>query len=586
MSALFAYAGKTPCRDIIIDGLERLYSERFELSGIVIKEEARFEQFKIRGNSRLLGENSKELSSEGCIGIAQSSRAHRCKPSGITAPPAANEYFALALDGVVENFDALKNWCKSPLPSATDEELLLAVITKLREFSPLEIISSLSNSVKGSPGYVFMSFEDEALYAKSGSSPLAVGLCEDGYCVSSELSAILPFAKKYFLLKDGEYARITNEKAAVYDSGNRKIKKQSYSISVIEPRLDGYMLSESLAVLPFAIKDTVNRFLREDALIFDSLKLSRRTVLKTDRIILTGTDESYRACELAAYYLEALTDIPATAIESGELISSGTVFTRETLVIAVSSSGEDKDTLACVRRAKSFNSLTVGVCSSLFSMLELECSKMLKPCPKRTGDALYSYLSSSLALLLFALWLGNRNDVISDRYYSVALKLAELLPGKISSAVKHTPVIYSCAEAILSAEYVFTAGTGADYELADEAAAMIRRSVCLPASRFCCAGLSCENEAILKNSVIAAFITNKEFLDKTLCFLRRCRCLGAKVIIFTTSYVESEINGFDLVVPVTDSLPVFDSLSVLASVEATLDSAKNILAKENEQQAG
>ncbi len=586
LSSIFAYAGDSPCKDIIIDGVSRLCAEKFELCGISMKTEDKIEIIRMKGKAELLGENARELGNEGRIGIAEAMAAHRCKPSGLTAPPASNEFFAAALDGAIENFDSLKAWAKSTVPIATDEDLLLALLTKMRELEPLEIMTNLSRSLQGGAGFAFIPENEEAIYIKAGARPIVAGICEDGYCVSSELFAIVPYSNKYFLIEDGELAKITYEKATVYDSRLRKIKKPLYNSFGYDAPLEGYMLSDSLSSLPFAVRDTVSSFTKNGALSFDPLKISKRTISKIDRIIITGSGESFRAGALAAYCLEALTDIPSAAIPASELKSSGVFFDRNTLLIAVSAGGESRDTVDCVRRAERFQALTLGVTSGSLSTLERECKRVIKARVKKTDSPLHRYISAALSLLLFALMLGNKNEILSDMYLSVAVKLAELLPGKVLSASKTNQNTYPCAQKLLAAESVYASGTGADYLISMEAAALIRQELRVNASALPLSELSNEGEALLNGSLVAAFITNRETLGSALYYLRRCSSLGAELIIFTTADIENEISGFESVISVTDSLPVFDTLVALSALSKTLDTAKAILAKEEEQQAG
>ena len=585
MSSIFAYAGKAPCRDIILDSVSRLKGERFELSGIAMKEGEKIETLKIRGRSEILNENASQLSNEGCLGIGEAKTSHRCKPSGMTAPPSSNEYYCAALDGCIENFDALKSWSENPFPIATDEDLLLAVLTRLKDTAPLEIIASLGESLQGDPSFAFFSVKEDAIYAKAGKRSLAVGICEDGMCISSEAAALVPYAKKYFIIRNGEAVKLTCEKVSVYDKRLRKIKKTALTLSPYDSAPKNALAPARLSSLPFTVKDTVSAFIKDGGVDFDGLRLTKRLVSKINRIVITGCNGGFRSAVLASYYLEALSDIPSVAVESGELLNSGTLFERETLLIAISPSGEDKNTVACVKRAKKFGSLTLGITCRAFSSLKEECERLIT-LPENAADGGGSYYSCALALSLFTLWLGNKCEIVSERYMHVAVKLCELLAGKISSALKQSACNTESARALLSRESVFVTGTGADFAVSLEAAARIRKSVKVPACALPCAELSDDCSQLVGESLVIMFITNKEYLPSSLYYARRFASLGAKLLIYTTSNIENEMGAFDTVVPVTDSLPLFDTLTTLTALEKTIDTAKDILASEESRQAG
>ncbi len=585
MSSIFAYAGKSPCRDIILDSVSRLKGEGFELSGIAMKVGEKIETLKIKGRAEILGENAAQLSNEGCLGIGEAKPSHRCKPSGITAPPSSNEYFCAALDGCIENFDALRAWSENPFPIATDEDLLLAALTRLKDMAPLEIITSLTDALQGEPSFAFFSVKEDAIYARAGRRSLAVGICEDGVCLSSEAAAIIPYAKKYFIIRDGECVKLTAERATVYDKKLRKIKKTALTTNIPDINARGSLVPPRLSSLPFTVKDTVSAFVKDGTVDFESLKFSKRALSRIYRIIIAGSGEGFRAAVLSAYYIEALSDIPARAAESGELLNSGTLFEKETLLIAVSPSGEDKNTVACLKRAKQFGSMTLGITCSPFSSLKEECERIIAlPNNATVGEG--AYFPCALALSLFTLWLGNKCEIVSERYMNVAVKLSELLAGKISSALKPSSYNTESAKALLSRDNIFVTGTGADFAVSLEAAAQIRKNIKAPACALPCAELSGDCAPLISESLVILFVTNKEYISSSLYYARRFISLGAKTLIYTTANIENEMSGFDTVVPVTDSLPLFDTLTALTALEKTLDTAKDILASEESRQAG
>ena len=585
MSAIFAYAGNTPCKDIITDAVSRLSGENFELSGIAMKNGEKIETVRIKGNPVLLGENAGEISDSACIGLGESKRASRCKPAGITAPPASNELFCAALDGVIENFESLKKEIKNPFPVATDEDLLLSLLTSMSYLGAYEIISALDGIIAGGPGYAFIPINENAIYAKAGKTPLAVGVCDDGYCVSSELSVIVPFAKKYFLLESGEYAKITDSKVFVFDKKKKRLKKSCIPCKSNIRSFRSCSPFELSTSLPLTVKNTVSALVSDGRIDFGFLKFTSRTASRIKRIIITGSGASFRCAQLAAWFTEAFCDVPCAAYEAGELKYSGTFFDRNTMLIAVSPSGEEKDVLYCVKRANSFQSITLGVTENSFSMLGKECKTVIKTEVYDKSSAVLSFVSCALTLELFALWAGNKSEIISDMYLSVATKLAELLPGKISGALKPSASVKSAARLLLSHDKIFVTGTGADSALSNEAADEIRSSLSLNACSFSCSELALNTPEILSESLIICFITDREKLECTLYYLRRFVSLGADVLIYTTANIENEISGFERIITVTDSLPVFDTLSALSALLKTLDTAKEILLEEEKQQA-
>ena len=584
MSAIFAYAGNAPCKDIILEGLNRLRGEAFELSGITLKTENKIECLKIKGSTERLFNEAKDVGKNSCIGLGEASRIYRCKGSGITAAPAANKDFSVALDGAIENFESLKQWTKHPFSIATDEDLMLAVLTKLKSFAPLEIISKLSASLGGNPSYAFITSAEDAVYAKSGAFPLFAGVCDDGVCLSNELGAATAFAKKYYVIERGECCKITSEKITIYDSKIKKIKKQPRVTGFGEMSDGVFPITDRIHSLSFAVNDTVKRLVGANGLDFEYLRLGKRTISKFSRAVITGSGTSYRAARLGTYFFELMCNIPCTAVCSGELRYSGAVFDRETLLIAVSAGGENKDTIACVRKAKSCGATAVAITQQGNSLLSKECERAINIKLKRNSESVFTYVTELTALSLFTLWLGAKNEVVSEKYFDVAVKLAELLSGKVSGAAKANSLNPIPSNRIIKAERIFVTGLGADSELSLQAAEEINEIAPFKAFAMPCSELSLKGEAELKGSTVIAFITNRELMQKSLFYLRRLGALGAEIILYTTEGVENELYDFDNVISVTESLPIFDCICAIAALENTLSTALRLL--ESSAEAG
>lgn len=577
MSSIFAYAGNAPCKDIILEGMSGLKGEAFELAGISLKTENKIECLKIKGNCDTLFNEAKEIGKNSCVGLGEASRIYRCKGSGITAAPSANKLFTVALSGTIENYEALKQWTKNPFPIATDEDLMLALLTKLKSFAPLEIILKLSASLGGNPSYAFISSQEDAIYAKSGAFPLFIGICEDGSCLSNELGAASAFAKKYYVIERGECCKITSDRITIYDSKIKKIKKQPRQTGFSEPGDGVFPLTDRIHSLSFAVNDTVKRLIGDEGLDFEYLKLGKRSISKFKRAVITGAGTSFRAAKLGAYYFELMCDISCVAVCSGELRYSGAVFDRETLLIAVSASGEDRDTIACVRKAKSCGAVAVALTRQGYSLLSKECERTIKIKLKRNSDSIFTYVTELTALNLFTLWCGAKNEVVSEKYFDVAVKLAELLSGKVSGAAKANSLNPIPSNKIIKAERIFVTGLGADSELALQAAAEINEILRFKAVSYPCSELALKSEAELKNSTVIAFITNRELMQKSLYSIRRLSSLGADIILYTTEGIENELYDFENVISVNESLPVFDCISAIAALENTLSTASRIL---------
>lgn len=569
MSGIFGYIGNRNCKDSLVCGIKLLEKRGSDMSGFALKINEEILSIKVKGNADVLSQEIKDDDILSFAGIAQTGRAYRCKASDASANPSSNNLFAVAMDGIIDNFDSLKHWCANPFPINTDEDLLLALLCITNSSDKTELLIKTDSMLMGNPTYAFVCNNEDAVYCKKGNAPLVIGMASDGFFISSEINALIPFASKYILLGDGEFARITKNKASVFDINLKKIKKSLLPVPEKSYIESNYILSDEIYYCPLTVKETYNNFVKNSKLSFEYIKMTHRSIDRLSRIIITGSSGSFNVAKISGYNFEMLTDIPTFVRPAGELRYSGTVMDKNTLLIAISHRGENEDTISCVKRAQAFGAKTIAVTNNSSSYLALLCNEIINPgCDFDCGDiSLRSFVSNYLAMCFLSLYIGWKNSVVTELYLNVAIKMAEMLPGKISASVKNTPLLEKAANKILCSKNVFVAGLGADWALSYEAAQKLREISRINAGAYCISELINTASCLLdSSSLIVALITNKELMQKSLRYLRYAKTTGAKIIIVTTANIEEEITDFDNIISFNDSVPIFNALPCITGI--------------------
>lgn len=568
MSGIFGYIGNEECRELLADGLESLEKRGKETSGIALKNMDDIFSVKTVGNASALKQKLLKINNTATIGIAQCDNAARCKASPLTAKPAANNMYAVVMDGYIDNFDDLKRQSGHPFPIATDEDLLLAMLCVLNQPEKIELAGKIAAMIVGTPSFMFFSNEADVLYCRAGSQPLLIGIGENGFYISSELNTLTRLCAKYTSLDFGESARITKNKLTVYDSKYRKIKKVLLATPQEIHFENNYPFKDEIFYCPLAVKETYKNFIHNAKLDFEDLKLTRRSVEKIKRIILTGSGSSYNVAKISQYNFEMLTDIPCMACEAGELRYAGSIMDKSTLMIAISHRGENDSTIACVRRAKTFGAKIICLTSNKTSSLARLSDRIINPnCDFDVSDISFrSYISNYLAMSFFTLYLGYKNSVVNELYLNVTIKMAEMLSGKVFSSIKSSAAFENTAEILHTCSTVYVTGLGADYALSLEGAQKLQQIGKLDAFAYPVCRLSQTQEELLSDKVVIALITNKELLQKTLYDLRKIKNKGARVLIITTSNIEEEIKDFESILAFNDSIPLFNPIICICSV--------------------
>lgn len=507
--------------------------------------------------------------------LAECTRLSRGSAPTSVLMPSTNNLYSVAVDGRIDNFHALKKWSGEPFPIVTEEDLILALLcVTTKDDKPqdkMDTLRTLSNMLAGSPTIAFMCNNQKAIYCIAGAKPLIIGINKNGYYISSELSALSDSADKYITLSIGELVKITEDRVYIYDKNLKRVKKSVTAISKVNTNSSEYSHSEQLLTLPSITKDIFSQYVRDNKMHFERTKLTSRRLNRFDNIILTGSGSSFNIAGIIRSHLELMADIPVWALPSGELCRSGAIIDSDTLFIPLSASGESTDTILATIRAKELGASAVGICCKKNSHLERICDSVLVADSDFSSSAPAIQCNTAMYFTagLLSLFISNKLDIAKDMYINLALKMAQMLSGKILTATKVLPSLTMLATRLSARSNIIITGLGADYPLSCEGAAVlgsISALSCVPC--HICSLLSSYGTNISEHTIIVP-ITNEDYLPIITPHLLRAKVLGAEIIILTLSNIEAEIKDFDNIVSFDDSIPLFNPLIILSAIYKT-----------------
>ena len=300
-------------------------------------------------------------------------------------------------------------------------------------------------------------------------------------------------------------------------------------------------------------KEIINTYVKGESLNFKNLKLSKRRLQKTSRIIFVGAGACYSKALAGAGAFESLTDILISAYPAGEFRFSPTKVDSGTLLFAIAE-GEENDTVACIKRVKAVGGRVISVCTNEESTVVTSADVNLNPVSNGFSEV-------TLVLTLLAVYVGARAGMVSSLYQSVAIRMADMLAGKIAFASKYNSALDEIKAVIDNANGVIACGRGADYAAAVELSDYCGVTPCYISELV---GMRLENKTIL------AFISGKDYLDEILFYLNTGADSGADVLIITTDEVAEEINNPNGIVAVSGSLPIFNPIVLCEAVNSAL----------------
>lgn len=551
MNSLFAYIGDKPCKTMLWQGLRRCTPGA--LTGWALQTENGIALLKSACPPNALPPTKATSGEDGPLGIAVTSDPQTVPLSDALMPPYTLNGNCLAPDSDIPPVEAT------------------ALLDALSNRAELSWLQAMRKQLAPSQASVILfAGEEQCLYCRAAGSPLYIAIAEHGFFVTNELTALPEEAVRFHLIKTGESAKITRERATIFDARLRKIKKP---LQTPEHRLRAQQtrLADSTPLsLPLSVKAVVSQCIADGILVKEAVCPLGRIRQRLGKVILIGSGEAYYAAKMAAPRFAALADLPATAYESSEPMLTEVPIEKGTLLIAIAAGGRDNDAARCLTRAGKLGAVTLAMTGNPCSQLALTAAYHLTMPPQNP------LVNAYLVLTFTALYLGNRYEVISDVYLSVAVQLATTLAGKVGTAVRSVPPLQHLSGKINHAGSIVTAGIGADTVTADIAAALLRRSLQLPAYVQSLTMLADESPSFLRNTLVLAFITDSELTRKAMPPLYRLLHSEAEVIMITTESIAADLPEQLPVVAYPDSMPLFNPLICLSGFCKICASAKEL----------
>ncbi len=420
----------------------------------------------------------------GVIGIGNIRHATHGRPDTNNTQPLTDcvKKVYTVMDGVIADYDVWREEFEKKghiFSSKNDAELIAHRLEESLQKSGFR--EALLDILKHFQGYfataIISKEESDKLGLISKGPELFIGLSEDSkYLVASELEALVPLVREYYVLKENEIAIIDKRGIHFYNHKGEGIKKQSRKApDKIEYRVPGgfnhFMLREI-----FEIPSAIRRALFTHQKTY--LDLIARMIINADKIYLIGCGSSYYAAQVGSYLLRELADIPSEVIDATEFpfyalknVKPGTV------IIALSQSGTTTDVIRAVMKAKMFGASIIGIMNVLGSPL-MFASNLYLPLgvgPEHAVPATKSFIGQLLAIYRVALKLAEIRDIvpkkeidtIKENLYNLPIVLEKTIQG-VNETVKRI------AKEIMKTQSVLVASRGINYPIALEGALKLK----------------------------------------------------------------------------------------------------------------
>ncbi len=389
MCGIIGYVGTQDALPILIGGLKKLEYRGYDSSGVgLLNNDAaliiRKSQGKIRSLEDLIKQQPVPFSH---IGISHTRWATHGLPCDTNAHPHTDNKhkFAVVHNGIIENYQSLKDMLKKKgcrFVSETDTEVIAHLIATLYKGDFVEATRRAVNQLKGAfaLGVICHDHPDTLIAARVG-SPLIIGVGDKENFIASDVPAILDRTRRVIYLKDGQMAVLKKEGVSVMTFAGKKVpaKIDTVNFTVNVAQKDGFahfMLKE-MHEQPTVLEGMLQLRLPKGRLNLEGFNLSDAAINRVKKITIVACGTAYHAGLVGKYAIEALARLPVEVDTSSEFRYRDAIVDHDSLIVAVSQSGETADTLAAVRAAKAKGALIISICNVIGSSLARESDGVL-----------------------------------------------------------------------------------------------------------------------------------------------------------------------------------------------------------------
>lgn len=478
MCGIFGYIGKSDnAKEIILQGLKALEYRGYDSWGIALipqlKDKTKKQRIVIKKETGKIGKATVNELPKANLGFGHTRWATHGGVTKINAHPHldCNKKIAIIHNGIIENYAQLKQRLIKKghrFISATDSEVLAHLIEEhAQDNSFLKAVTISFKKLKGLNAVIAINCEEQTLICAKNGSPLVIGFSKQENFLSSDPSALLPYTRQVYFLKDDEIAKIEKDKVEVFNhQGKRKkITKTKLTLDdqeTVKGRYPHFMLKEIYQQPQVIEKIAKNK--QKDILNFT------RMIKKSFGTYMVGCGTAAYACLSGTYLFSKIAKFHINYAIGSEFSYQLDFLTNKSLVIALSQSGETMDTLQAVKKAREKKAKIAALVNVEGSTLyrEADYSWLLQAGVEKGVASTKAFTAKLASLILLAYSLAKKQNQGKEILIQAEKSSKQLLIGKSINKIK------TLAAKIKNSKNIYVLGRGLSYPASLETALKIK----------------------------------------------------------------------------------------------------------------
>lgn len=551
MCGIVGYVGKKNPAQILLEGLKRLEYRGYDSAGMAIVSKSGLKVAKAVGKvaalEKKVGE-SKLDKIDSILGIAHTRWATHGAPSERNAHPHCDESgrFAVVHNGIIDNYLELRQHLEAKgrkFASETDSEVIAHLVSECYEGDLAQAVAATLRKVTGTYAVAVVSLDNPGMMvvARYG-SPLIIGVGEGENFAASDAAAIAAYTRKVIYLDDRDLAIIKPDNIDLRNLSNipvsREINHLDWQPEAAERGTYDHYMHKEIHEQPQSITNSIRGRINTETAssVFAEFRLTPAEMLRVNRVIIAACGTSMHAGMVGRLFFEQLADLPVIVEQAAEFRYRNPIIEPDTLVIAISQSGETADTLAAVREAKIKGATVSAICNVVGSTIAREAERCiyLHAGPEIGVASTKAFTCQVSVLLMLAVLFGRSRRLSRSEGLSV-LNEVEKIPSLVNEIISRESMIEKAAEKFAKYEHAFYIGRGVLYPVALEGALKLKEISYIHAEGYHAAELKHGPIALLGTDVpVVALAPQVAGYDKLLGNIQECRARKSPVLAIAT----------------------------------------------------
>jgi glucosamine--fructose-6-phosphate aminotransferase (isomerizing) len=554
MCGIVGAVAKTNIVDTLIEGLRRLEYRGYDSCGFAVidSQQGSHPIRRARTTDRVADLAKQAQDFCGQVGIAHTRWATHGRPDTHNAHPhISNGQIAVVHNGIIENYEALRNQLKISgyvFESETDTEVIAHLVHQ--EFIKLDkpdlkiAVTQATKQLKGAYAIaVIAQAEPHLMVGARAGSPLIIAIGDDGHYLSSDALALAGKAKTMVYLEEGDLVTLTVNGFTVWDQVGqaieREVKPMPVQAQAVELGPYQHFMQKEIFEQARAVSDTIANIDELSPALFaaDSVEWQ-----EFDQVLILACGTSYYSACVAKYWFEDIAKIPTQVEIASEYRYRQSIPNPRSLIVVVSQSGETADTLAALRHAKQLgHPLSLSICNVASSAMVRETKwHFLTHAGTEVGVASTKAFTTQLvALYLLANTIAKRSKHLSLPAEKKVLEDLRHLPQAIHAVLALEPQIIAWSRSFANCQNALFLGRGLHFPIALEGALKLKEISYIHAEAYPAGELKHGPLALVTEAMpVVTVAPNDVLLEKLKSNMQEVKARGGRLYVFADQGTE------------------------------------------------